>query len=166
MPYSNKPCIWLIDLKAWLVMIERGFTCGLSSAIAVSLLWYHKFVQKNENPNCCRLRWKPCDPDCHPGTINPTGRHQNHFFYLVSKFFCRFERTAGAREVWGLGSHPSGSTSFYRGGFNNFCPNPLLPSLKTSPTVVPALCVPGNVFLASWAKLIQALWRLQSLEIE
>lgn len=152
-----------MDFKAWFVMIGRGFACGLSSALAVNLLCYHKFVQENENPNYCYLRWEPCNHDYR--TINHTIHHQTDFFYLVSKF-CRFQGTAGAREMWGLGSHSNTAgwgipvrTPAQR-LFNN------LPSLKTSPTVAQALCEPEKVFLPTWTKLIQALWRLQSLEKE
>lgn len=76
------------------------------------------------------------------------------FSYLVSKF-CRFQRAAGGGEMWDLGSHsntaawgtPMGAPA--QRLFKNFGPNPLLPSLKTSPAVAQALCEPEKVFLAT-----------------
>lgn len=56
--------------------------------------------------------------------------------------------------MWDLGSHSSTAGWGIPVGaaaqrlFNNLGPNPLLPSLKTSPAVAQALCEPGKVFLA------------------
>lgn len=92
-----------MDFKSWLVgWWWWGFSCGLPSAMAVNLLRYHTFVQEDENPNCCQLRWKPCNHDYR--TINHTTRHHKNFFpfwFLSSADFKELLRHRRCG-IWGL----------------------------------------------------------------
>lgn len=57
--------------------------------------------------------------------------------------------------MWDLGSHSNTAAWGIPVGapaqrlFNNFGPNPLLPSLKASPAVAQAFCEPEKEFLAT-----------------